>query len=74
MHIGSECLASYGVSFALPRDSILTNKFSEIMQRLLEAGLTSKWFGDAMDDVAKSREAAHRTKKVAFNLEHLQVR
>ena len=31
MHIGKECAISYGVSFALPKDSIFTEKFGEVI-------------------------------------------
>ncbi len=74
MHIGTECLVSFGVSFGLPKDSILVDKFSFIINQLLEAGLTRKWFNDAMDDVAKSSKAAQKPENAPFTLEQLQVR
>ncbi len=72
-HIGSECLTSYGVSFSLPKGSMLTPKFGEVIQRLLEAGLTRKWFKDAMDDVAKSSRQSQRPRHEVFTLGALQV-
>ena len=74
MHIGTECLVSYGVSFGMPRDSILVDKFGHVINRLLEAGLTKKWFVDAMDAVAKSSGAAQKPENAPFNLEQLQAR
>jgi hypothetical protein len=31
LHIGSECMVSFGITFALIKNSIFTNKFSDII-------------------------------------------
>ena len=31
LHIGQECVKSYGISFILPLNSIFTNKFGEVI-------------------------------------------
>ncbi len=76
LHIGRECLISFAITFGTPKDSVLNDKFGDVITGLLEAGLTHKWYSDAMDDVAKSARNAKgrsRSQHTPYNFSQLQV-
>jgi hypothetical protein len=73
LHIGQECMVSLGITFALIKNSIFSNKLSDIIKRLEESGLTRKWFTNAMDKVGKSRKSAQKPEHSPFTFSQLQV-
>lgn len=42
LHIGEECLSIFGVSLIFPQNSVYTERFNELILRLLASGLTQK--------------------------------
>lgn len=46
IHIMSECLASYLISYIVPKGSALLNAFNKVILRLVQSGLTLKWYND----------------------------
>lgn len=46
LHIVNECLTSYFISLIVPKGSAFLDIFNEVISRLVEAGLTLKWYQD----------------------------
>ncbi|XP_020706796.2 ionotropic receptor 21a [Athalia rosae] len=54
MHIGRECFIQFGVGIVLPKESLYSEKFSEIIQRASQAGLVQKITSDVKWDMQRS--------------------
>ena len=57
IYIVKECLKTYPVAYATPKNSIFTNRFSDLISMMQEGGLIMKWYSDEMNKVALLREA-----------------
>ena len=51
LHLVKECVIDKRVGFGLSKHSRFTEKFSNVIQSLQEAGLIQKWIGDEMDKI-----------------------
>ncbi|XP_011301218.1 glutamate receptor ionotropic, delta-2 [Fopius arisanus] len=56
MHISKECLLNFGVTFALPKNSIYTEAFNKVIIRARQSGLTQKIIRDVEWDVQRTAE------------------
>lgn len=56
LHIMKECVISMPVGLGLPRNSPLKIYIDGYIQRLLEAGLITKWLHDAIQDIPSEDE------------------
>ena len=76
LHVVNECFTSYFISYIVPRGSALLNIFDVILLRLVESGLTSKWYQDVEYSITTEElmNLNHRKKLWrAFNLFDLQA-
>ncbi len=72
VHITSQPVRVFMGAYGLQKDSIFTAKFSGVISRLIEAGLSEKWLSDEMDNVAKITERRTQDEPKAFVLEQVQ--
>ena len=72
LHITSKCFLPFPVSFFLPKDSLYTAKFSQLIDRLYDAGLLNYWYQLELDKVSRIIKGMKlSTKKQALNITHM---
>lgn len=54
LHVGEQCLASFGVSFMFPHDSVYADSINEVILQLSASGLNLKIKNDMAWDLQRS--------------------
>ncbi|XP_018012552.2 ionotropic receptor 21a [Hyalella azteca] len=60
LHVTKECFVPFRIGFATPLFSVYTGRFSEVINRLVEAGLVTKWFNEILQEAAQQQRLKAR--------------
>ena len=74
MHIAKECLSSFLVAYAIPKESHYKASLDKKISLMIEAGLPDKYYNDEMEKVAKlARAKISEAVAKPLTLYHLQA-
>ncbi|ROT81116.1 chemosensory ionotropic receptor 21a [Penaeus vannamei] len=51
LHIAKECFVPFRIGLGMPRFSVYTQRFNEVVGRVVEAGMVSRWFQNLLTKV-----------------------
>jgi hypothetical protein len=68
LHIVNECVSSFVVATVIPKESAFLHVFDNLIIRLYESGLTTKWYRDVFDSIVieKMISISKKRKSVQF--------
>ncbi|CAL4058641.1 unnamed protein product, partial [Meganyctiphanes norvegica] len=82
LHIAKECYVPFRIGLGMPKDSVYTARFDDVIGRMVEAGMVTRWFNTLVDKAKqRQRETAKKKREekgvvvedtLALGLHHMQ--
>ncbi|KAK4298268.1 hypothetical protein Pmani_029375 [Petrolisthes manimaculis] len=64
LHIAKECFVPFRIGLGMPRFSVYTDRFNEVVGRVVEAGLVNQWFTDLLNKAERRQREKVRSREV----------
>ncbi|XP_076029745.1 ionotropic receptor 21a-like isoform X2 [Oratosquilla oratoria] len=66
LHIAKECFVPFRIGFGMPRFAVFTRRFNNVIRRVVEAGMVTRWFQDLVDKAEQKQRRKARGKSASY--------